>query len=72
MNKKPIWDKNFNKSNNINYRDGDNLLSTTIWENQSLTMLIKNWQMYNSPKHKTTDSLGSMVRKYDKSAHEKK
>jgi hypothetical protein len=35
--------QNFNKSNNINYRDGDKQsLSTTILENQSLTMLIKN------------------------------
>jgi hypothetical protein len=35
--------QNFNKSNNINYRDGDKQSSsTTILENQSLTMLIKN------------------------------
>ncbi len=62
--------QNFDKSNNINYRDGDKQSSKyyNFGESESdKTKSDKN--MYNSPKHNvTTDSLGMMVRKYDKSS----
>jgi gliding motility-associated lipoprotein GldJ len=64
--------QNFDKSNNINYRDGDK--QSTRYYNfgnseggDEAGKQEKN--MYNSPKHNvTTDSLGNMVRKYDKSS----
>jgi gliding motility-associated lipoprotein GldJ len=64
--------QNFDKSNNINYRDGDKQSSKyyNFGESESDTDKAKSDKnMYNSPKHNvTTDSLGMMVRKYDKSS----
>lgn len=63
---------NFDKSNNINYRDGDKQSSRYYDFGASESATEKEKQdkiMYNSPKHNvTTDSLGKMVRKYDKSS----
>ena len=64
--------QNFDKSDNINYRDGDkqstryyNFGSSESDDDKDKDEKI----MYNSPKHNvTTDSLGKMVRKYDKSS----
>ena len=63
--------QNFDKSNNINYRDGDKQ-STKYYNfggsdsDDEKSKLEKS--MYNSPRHNvTTDSLGKMVRKYDSS-----
>lgn len=62
--------QNFNKSNNINYRDGDK--ESTRYYNFGSSESDKDKEgkiMYNSPKHNvTTDSLGKMVRKYDRSS----
>lgn len=63
--------QNFDKSNNINYRDGDkqsskyyNFGSSDSDDGKSK----QNTTMYNSPRHNvTTDSLGKMVRRYDTS-----
>ncbi len=64
--------QNFDKSDNINYRDGDKQSSKYYdfgsseddTEKQKEEMI-----MYNSPIHNvSTDSLGKMVRKYDKSS----
>jgi gliding motility-associated lipoprotein GldJ len=64
--------QNFNKSNNINYRDGDKQSSKyyNFGSSESDTAKEKDDKnMYNSPKHNvTTDSLGGMVRKYDSSS----
>ena len=62
---------NFDKSNNINYRDGDKQ-STRYYDfgesESSDDKANADKIMYNSPKHNvTTDSLGRMVRKYDNS-----
>ncbi|MGO4819595.1 gliding motility lipoprotein GldJ [Flavobacterium sp. W22_SRS_FP1] len=61
--------QNFDKSNNINYRDGDKQSSKyyKFGPSESDTDKEKDSKnMYNSPKHNvTTDSLGRMVRKYD-------
>jgi gliding motility-associated lipoprotein GldJ len=61
--------QNFDKSNNINYRDGDKQSSKyyKFGPSESDTDKDKDSKnMYNSPKHNvTTDSLGRMVRKYD-------
>jgi gliding motility-associated lipoprotein GldJ len=64
--------QNFSTSDNINYRDGDKQ-STKYYDfggSGEETAAEKAKQaMYNSPKHNvTTDSLGNMVRKYDKSS----
>ncbi|MDI6050506.1 gliding motility lipoprotein GldJ [Flavobacterium sp. XS2P24] len=64
--------QNFDKSDNTNYRDGDKQ-STRYYNfgsSESDTEKLKDEKiMYNSPKHNvTTDSLGKMVRKYDKSS----
>ena len=64
--------QNFDKSDNVNYRDGDKQ-STRYYNfgsSESDTEKQKEEKtMYNSPKHNvTTDSLGKMVRKYDKSS----
>ncbi|MBQ0909404.1 gliding motility lipoprotein GldJ [Flavobacterium sp. F-328] len=64
--------QNFDKSNNINYRDGDKQ-STRYYnfgDSESDDDKAKSdKKMYNSPKHNvTTDSLGKMVRKYDRSS----
>ncbi len=64
--------QNFDKSNNINYRDGDKQSSKyyNFGSSESDNDKAKNVdKMYNSPVHNvTTDSLGAMVRKYDKSS----
>jgi gliding motility-associated lipoprotein GldJ len=73
----PVDDKetylriNFDKSDNVNYRDGDKQ-SSKYFDFDELASENKKAklerEMYNSPKHNvTTDSLGNMVRKYDKS-----
>ena len=63
--------QNFDKSNNINYRDGDKQSSKFFnFADAESTNKKGNdeREMYNSPKHNvSTDSLGKMVRKYDKS-----
>jgi gliding motility-associated lipoprotein GldJ len=63
--------QNFDKSNNINYRDGDKQSSKFFnFADAESTNKKANEErdMYNSPKHNvSTDSLGKMVRKYDKS-----
>jgi len=63
--------QNFDKSDNINYRDGDRQ-STRYYklaDAESDEKSKSDKLMYNSPKHNvTTDSLGNMVRKYDKSS----
>ena len=63
--------QNFDKSDNVNYRDGDKQ-STRYYNFGSESESEKQKDekiMYNSPKHNvTTDSLGKMVRKYDKSS----
>ena len=63
--------QNFDKSNNINYRDGDKQSSRyfNFADAESTDKKVKeDRDMYNSPKHNvTTDSLGKMVRKYDRS-----
>jgi gliding motility-associated lipoprotein GldJ len=64
--------QNFDKSDNINYRDGDK--QSTRYYNFGSSESDNDKEkdekiMYNSPKHNvTTDSLGKMVRKYDKSS----
>ncbi|MFM9824971.1 gliding motility lipoprotein GldJ [Flavobacterium sp.] len=73
----PVDDKetylrqNFDKSDNTNYRDGDKLSSKYFGQTDSESETKNNSEtskMYNSPKHNiSTDSLGNMVRKYDKS-----
>ncbi|WP_366185003.1 gliding motility lipoprotein GldJ [Flavobacterium ovatum] len=64
--------QNFDKSNNINYRDGDKQSSIYYNFGSSESNTVKgkdDRSMYNSPRHNvTTDSLGSMVRRYDKSS----
>jgi len=63
--------QNFDKSNNVNYRDGDKQSSKffNFADSESTNKKANDERdMYNSPKHNvTTDSLGKMVRKYDKS-----
>lgn len=62
--------QNFDKSNNINYRDGDKQSSKyfNFADSESDTKKAKDERMYNSPEHYvSTDSLGKMVKKYDKS-----
>lgn len=63
--------QNFDKSDNINYRDGDKQSSRFYNFGASETDNKKEAEvvMYNSPRHNvSTDSLGRMVRKYDKSS----
>ncbi|MCA6423984.1 MAG: gliding motility lipoprotein GldJ [Flavobacterium sp.] len=75
----PIDDKetylrqNFDKSDNRNYRDGDKQ-STRYFkfgaseEGDEKGKMKDDQRMYDSPKHNvSTDSLGNMIRKYDKS-----
>ncbi|WP_281298155.1 gliding motility lipoprotein GldJ [Flavobacterium limnophilum] len=63
--------QNFDKSDNVNYRDGDKQSSKffNFADSESTNKKANDERdMYNSPKHNvTTDSLGKMVRKYDKS-----
>jgi len=65
--------QNFDKSDNKNYRDGDKQ-STRYFkfggseEGDEKGKLKDDQRMYDSPQHNvSTDSLGNMVRKYDKS-----
>jgi gliding motility-associated lipoprotein GldJ len=62
--------QNFDKSNNINYRDGDKQSTRYYDFGESEDDKAKSERtMYNSPKHNvTTDSLGKMVRKFDRSS----
>jgi gliding motility-associated lipoprotein GldJ len=75
----PVDDKetylrqNFDKSDNKNYRDGDKQ-STRYFkfgsseEGDEKGKLRDDQRMYDSPKHNvSTDSLGNMIKKYDKS-----
>jgi len=64
--------QNFDKSNNINYRDGDKQ-STRYFDfgnsEDGNGKVDDSKRMYDSPKHNvSTDSLGNMVRKYDHSS----
>ena len=63
---------NFDKSDNTNYRDGDEQSSKyyKLADSESADAKTKAERtMYNSPRHNvTTDSLGKMVRKYDESS----
>jgi gliding motility-associated lipoprotein GldJ len=64
--------QNFDKSNNINYRDGDKQ-STRYFkfggsEEGDEKGKSKDQKMYDSPQHNVkTDSLGNMVKTYDRS-----
>ena len=64
---------NFDKSNEINFRDGDRRSSRRFDQNFGDDEdLVKNESetkdMYNSPRHSVTrDSLGNLIREYDKS-----
>ena len=72
----PVDDKetylrtNFTKSDNIDFRDGDKQ-STRYFDfgtSEDGGKLPEAKRMYDSPKHNiTTDSLGNMIRKHDKS-----
>lgn len=65
--------QNFDKSDHKNYRDGDKQ-STRYFDfgssdSEEGNKLSDEKRMYDSPKHNvSTDSLGNMVRKYDKSS----
>lgn len=63
--------QNFDKSDNRNYRDGDKQ-STRYYDfgsSEEGEKVDDSKRMYDSPKHNvTTDSLGNMVRKYDRSS----
>ena len=65
--------QNFDKSNNINYRDGDKQ-STRYYkfgtsDEETDKKTIEKQRMYDSPEHNVSvDSLGKMVRKYDKTS----
>ena len=63
--------QNFDKSYNIDYRDGDKQSTRYFNFADSETDIKKgkdDKKMYNSPKHNVTvDSLGNMVKKYDTS-----
>lgn len=62
---------NFDKSDNRNYRDGDKQ-STRYFKfgsSEEGEKLTDDKRMYDSPKHNvSTDSLGNMIRKFDKSS----
>ncbi len=66
--------QNFDRSDNRNYRDGDKQSSKYYkfggGDNEDANLELKdNKRMYNSPIHQvTSDSIGLMVRKYDRSA----
>ena len=64
--------QNFDKSDNRNYRDGDKQ-STRYFKfgdsEEDPAKMKDDKRMYDSPKHNvSTDSLGQMVRKFDKSS----
>ena len=62
--------QNFDKSDERNYRDGDKQ-STRYYDfgnSEEGDKIADNKRMYDSPKHNvSTDSIGNMVRKYDRS-----
>ncbi len=64
---------NFDKSNEINFRDGDRRSSRYFdnfgdEDNATTTAEAETRKMYNSPKHSISrDSLGNIIREYDKS-----
>jgi len=62
---------NFDKSNEINFRDGDKRSSRKFdqnFEDDDIAKVSETREMYNSPRHSVTrDSLGNLVREYDKS-----
>ena len=59
--------QNFDRSNNFNYRDGDQQSSKEFKLGSSESIKAQK-SMYNSPKHNVTvDSLGKMIRKLDRS-----
>ena len=62
--------QNFDKSDNVNYRDGDKQSTRFVNFRDSDSETAKvgdDKKMYNSPQHNVRiDSLGNMVRKYDK------
>lgn len=63
--------QNFDKSDNIGYRDGDKQSSRyyDFGSSESEEGDDDAFKMYNSPKHNvTSDSLGHIVRKYDRSS----
>ena len=64
--------QNFDKSNEVNYRDGDKQSSRYFdfgTAENSDEKLLDTKRMYDSPIHNvTTDSIGKMIRKYDKSS----
>jgi gliding motility-associated lipoprotein GldJ len=64
--------QNFDKSNNVDYRDGDKQSTRyfNFGDSESDTKKQKEERaMYNSPKHNVRiDSLGNMVRNYDKNS----
>ena len=63
--------QNFDKSDERNYRDGDNQSSRDFkfGSDEEDAEVKENEKMYNSPMHNVSvDSLGNMVRKYDKSS----
>ena len=62
--------QNFDKSDERNYRDGDKQSSRffDFGSAEEGDKLKDEQRMYDSPKHNvSTDSLGNMIRKYDKS-----
>jgi gliding motility-associated lipoprotein GldJ len=64
--------QNFDKSDNVDYRDGDKQSTRyfNFGDSESDTKKLKEERaMYNSPKHNVKiDSLGKMVRNYDKNS----
>nr|WP_315150867.1 gliding motility lipoprotein GldJ [uncultured Flavobacterium sp.] len=64
--------QNFDKSDNVDYRDGDKQSTRyfNFGDSESDTKKMKEERaMYNSPKHNVKiDSLGKMVRSYDKNS----
>ena len=62
---------NFDRSNEINFRDGDKRSSRRFdqnFEDDDVSKVSETREMYNSPKNTVTrDSLGNLIREYDKS-----
>jgi gliding motility-associated lipoprotein GldJ len=62
--------QNFDKSDNVDYRDGDKQSTRyfNFGNSESDSKKVKeSWSMYNSPRHNVkVDSLGNMVRDFDK------
>ncbi len=65
---------NFDRSNHINYRDGDKRSSRYFEsyndEDRNADTDAETRKMYNSPKHSITrDSLGNIIREFDRASH---